>query len=77
MQREITNEDIYNKLLELEKVIKGKYGKKAFEDVAEWKQFIWDQCPHRKEKATREEIDFWCDILNAPCEFQDCPRNVL
>lgn len=77
MPKTISNEQIYTKLLQIEKTLKSKLGKRSFTNITEWKKYIWDSCPHKKEKVEDNEISFWCDILKSSCEFEDCPRNVI
>jgi len=48
---EIENKHIYEKLLELEDVIKGNKGLK-FIHIEDWKQYVWNDCEF---KETKEE----------------------
>lgn len=74
--KKISNEEIYNKLQEIEDLLiqKEKLNLR-FSKIHDWKTFIWEGCPQKAEKITESEIDFFCKILNAPCEFGPCPRN--
>jgi hypothetical protein len=73
----VSNEQIYDKLLEIERVINNRLTRKSFTDIEQWKKYIWDNCPHKKERMKDREIEFYCDILKGACEFADCPRNIL
>ncbi len=77
MPRNISNEQIYDKLLKIESILEKKLSRKSFTNIVDWKKYIWDNCPHKKEKVGDDEIDFWCEVLKAPCAMDDCPRNVI
>jgi hypothetical protein len=49
---------------------------KKFNDVGEWKQYIWQNCPHRKQDlVSKTRIGFLCGITKGHCDFLNCPEN--
>ena len=95
---DITNQQIYEKLLHIEKLLKkeeeeerkiveeeehikelmSKKENKKFSDVTEWKNYIWENCPHKRhDMITETKIGFICDITKKPCDFLNCPENVI
>ena len=101
---DITNKEIYEKLLHIEKLLSEerkeeeriiqeeskiveeeekikdimfKKENKKFQDVLEWKTYVWENCPHRKhDMVTQTKIGFMCDITKKACDFLNCPENI-
>jgi regulator of replication initiation timing len=46
-----------------------------FDNIIEWKNYIWDTCPYKKALEKNKEIDFICKKTGNKCRFQDCFRN--
>jgi hypothetical protein len=46
-----------------------------FANIEDWRRYIWDTCPFRKEQSKKGEVDFFCKKQNAPCRFDGCPLN--
>ncbi len=46
-----------------------------FSDPEEWRKYIWESCPFKKERSGGEEIDFFCKKQDKPCRFEGCPLN--
>lgn len=46
-----------------------------FENIIDWKNYIWDTCPYRKAIEKNKEIDFICKKTHNKCRFDDCFRN--
>ena len=55
---EIETRHIYQKLLDIEEMLKKKSLRK-FNDVIEWKQHVWETCNYKKEKISKREIVFY------------------
>ena len=47
-----------------------------FKNIEDWRQYIWENCPFKKESAKKGEVDFFCKKQNTPCRFDGCPLNV-
>jgi hypothetical protein len=95
---EPTNEKIYEKLLEIERMLQkekqeedtilddekeikhlmAEKGDKKFSNVLQWKELLWDNCPHKKHEMISEtQIGFVCDLTKKSCDFLICPENSL
>lgn len=72
----IETKHIYKKLLEIEEMLRERSLRK-FNDVAEWRQNVWENCKYKKEEVTKDEIFFLCTKTNNPCHFVDCPENLI
>ncbi|MBS3164210.1 hypothetical protein J4439_02155 [Candidatus Woesearchaeota archaeon] len=48
---------------------------RKFDNILDWKRYIWEGCPHKKGEAKDKVIDYWCTKLNAACRFDPCPLN--
>lgn len=72
---EIETRHIYQKLLEIEELLKRRAVTK-FTDVIEWRRGVWEYCKYKKEKATKNEIVFYCTKTKKLCHFVGCPENV-
>jgi hypothetical protein len=84
----VTNQDIMDKLDRIEQLLL-KVSKEEeqeleeldetinleFSNAEDWRMYIWDGCPFKKEVSAKTEIDFFCKKLNAPCRFEGCPLN--
>jgi hypothetical protein len=46
-----------------------------FDNIIDWKHFIWDICEYKKPIEKNKEIDFICKKTGNKCRFQDCFRN--
>ena len=75
MKKEITNKDIYDKLIDIEELLLKQRRVKKFDNIIDWKKFIWDNCPNKEQRITKKDIEFNCKILKDACEFEKCPRN--
>lgn len=71
----IENKHIYEKLLDLEKLIKGE-DSLQFKHVEEWKLYIWNDCEYKTTIEKENLIEHGCTKTNAPCHFVDCPKNI-
>lgn len=74
--QQIETRHIYQKLLDIEDLLKKKSLRK-FNDVIEWRQNIWEDCKCKKEKITQNEIVFTCKKTKKLCHFVGCPENNL
>jgi len=48
-----------------------------FDNIIDWKRFVWDSCPYRKTHEKEKMVDFICKKTSNKCRFQDCFRNRL
>ena len=84
----VTNEELMDKLDKIESLLQtiSKEEEKElkeldetinleFDNPEDWRKYIWEACPFKKEKAEGEEIDFICKKHNDPCRFEGCPLN--
>jgi hypothetical protein len=46
-----------------------------FDNIIDWKHFIWDTCEYKRPIEKNKEIDFICKKTGNKCRFQDCFRN--
>ncbi|MFH1064228.1 MAG: hypothetical protein V1729_04055 [Candidatus Woesearchaeota archaeon] len=46
-----------------------------FENMDDWRMYIWDGCEFKKAKTEGDEMDFFCTKRNALCRFDGCPLN--
>lgn len=46
-----------------------------FENMEDWRQYIWADCEYKEEKTEGDEVDFFCKKKNGPCRFDGCPLN--
>ena len=46
-----------------------------FNNPEDWRKYIWEGCPFKKEKLEGEEIDFFCKKQDNTCKFEGCPLN--
>ncbi|MBU2561933.1 MAG: hypothetical protein KKD17_06570 [Nanoarchaeota archaeon] len=46
-----------------------------FNNIEDWRKYIWDSCPFKVEKTEGGELDFFCKKQNGPCKFEGCPLN--
>jgi len=46
-----------------------------FNNPEDWRKYIWENCPFKKEKSEGGEIDFFCKKQDSPCRFEGCPLN--
>ena len=46
-----------------------------FPSIDDWRMYIWENCPFKKERQQKGEIDFFCKKQNGPCRFEGCPLN--
>jgi len=85
---EVTNEQLMEKLDKIESMLStiSKEEEKElkeldetvnleFNNIEDWRKYIWDSCPFKKEKSEGEEMDFFCKKQDAPCKFDGCPLN--
>jgi len=47
-----------------------------FNNPEDWRRYIWDTCPFKKEQSKKGEIDFFCKKQNGACRFEGCPINL-
>jgi cell division protein FtsB len=47
-----------------------------FSNAEDWRQYIWEGCPFKKQVSKKGEIDFFCKKLNSACRFEGCPLNM-
>jgi hypothetical protein len=47
-----------------------------FNNMEDWRKYIWEGCPFKVEKSTSTEVDFFCKKKNDPCRFEGCPLNL-
>ncbi len=50
---------------------------KKFQNILDWKKYVWDSCEYRKSSGNDKIIDFECAKTGKPCRFSDCPRNIV
>lgn len=50
--------------------------KRRFTNIIDWKEYIWNSCPHRQQKIGAKQINYFCKKLSKPCGFEQCPINV-
>ena len=82
LQREIASIEEEIKLFEGrqaedEDKIAAAVKKKKFASVIEWKNAVWEMCPHKEDHITEKIVSFYCKLVQGPCRFEICPRNVL
>jgi len=46
-----------------------------FDNITDWKKYIWDNCPFRKTNESGKTIDFICQKTKNKCRYNDCFRN--
>ncbi len=46
-----------------------------FENIIEWKSYVWDSCEYKKSAEKNNKIDFICKKTGNKCRFLDCFRN--
>jgi hypothetical protein len=46
-----------------------------FDNIVDWKKYIWDNCPFRKTNEGGKTIDFVCMKTKNKCRYTDCFRN--
>lgn len=61
--------------MELLRKLHGKYQKKRFNSIQDWKAEIWDNCPDKQTVEGNESFDFICKKTGKSCRFVDCYRN--
>ncbi|MBW2971017.1 hypothetical protein KY320_02550 [Candidatus Woesearchaeota archaeon] len=42
---------------------------KRFDNIVDWKRFIWDECELRKSVLKDKQIDFYCKKTGSFCRF--------
>ncbi len=60
----------------MKKLLKQKIVKRRFDDILEWKQFIWDNCRYKKQVEGKSEVDYICKKMDKACNFINCPQNL-
>ena len=86
MAKKVSNEDLYKKMVQIEKLLKiatettekriQDFKNKKFNNIFEWKQSVWENCPHKKGVMKEREINFLCKQGNKHCSFEHCPMNL-
>lgn len=85
----VTNEEIMAKLDRIEKLVQDVSKEEEtelkeldesnlnleFNNAEDWRKYIWESCPFKKERSEGDEIDFFCKKQDAPCRFEGCPLN--
>jgi hypothetical protein len=57
------------------KTILNKKVNVQFDNITDWKRYIWDNCELRKSHSQDKKIDFYCMKTGNLCRFMDCFRN--
>lgn len=50
--------------------------RRKFNDIMQWKQFIWTNCDYKKSLPNEQEIDYICKKTGQACHFENCPKNL-
>lgn len=65
--------------MEEEKVIEllGRKINKEFDNISDWKRYVWENCEYKRSKTEKNIIDFKCQKTGTVCRFIDCFKNKL
>jgi hypothetical protein len=66
---------IHAKEEEIKYLIKSSVASRKYNDIIDWKKFIWDNCKYKESKEEDDKITFFCKKLNKTCNFSSCPLN--
>jgi len=63
--------------MEEEKLIDilGKEVNRQFDNIMDWKNYIWEACEYKKSVVKADKIDFICKKTGKTCRFIDCFKN--
>lgn len=63
--------------VEEEKLIEllGKNINREFDNLLDWRNYIWESCEFKKPKMEDKVIDFLCKKTGKSCRFEDCFKN--
>lgn len=66
-------------VMEEEKLMEllGKKVNKEFDNISDWKRYVWENCEHKKSLVNQDKIDFVCKKTKKSCRFIDCFKNKL
>ena len=53
----------------------GEHMPRKFENILEWKKYIWEGCSYKKSSVSDKTIDYSCTKLGGRCRFEPCPMN--
>jgi len=59
----------------IQALIQKKLVTRKYNDVLEWKQFVWDRCEYKKQKDEDLELEYFCSKMKKTCNFSTCPLN--
>ncbi len=62
-------------LLAEEDRMEKKLTRMKYSDITKWRAAIWENCRFKQTRAGEKAISYWCQKLDAPCRFEDCPLN--
>lgn len=63
------------KLLAEEEKAEERLTKMKYSDITTWRNAIWENCQYKESRPSDKTISYWCQKLNAPCQFEHCPLN--
>ncbi len=53
----------------------GKQVNREFDNIMDWKRYIWENCGYKKSVIKDNKIEFVCKKTNKSCRFIDCFKN--
>ncbi|MBD3204683.1 hypothetical protein GF327_10410 [Candidatus Woesearchaeota archaeon] len=73
--------DVENKIEkkenQIEELINKKIVSRKYNDILDWKKYVWDGCEYKVKKEANKEINFVCKKLKKICNFTSCPLNFI
>ena len=73
VQEEFKVEIEEEKLME----ILGNEANKKFNNILDWKNYVWENCEFKKTTMKQNRIDFICNKTGKSCRFVDCFKNKI
>lgn len=55
--------------------ILGKEINREFDNLLDWRNYVWESCEFKKANSDDQKIDFICKKTNKSCRFEDCFKN--
>ena len=53
----------------------GKQVNREFDNIMDWKRYIWEKCEYKKSVIKDNKIEFLCKKTSKSCRFIDCFKN--
>ncbi len=57
------------------KEMKRDNGKFKFDTTVAWEAEIWQKCPEKVRKSSRDSIFYACKLTGKSCSYELCPKN--